>query len=91
MDGLQPVEPNKCLLEVLEAQNFAVDPTLAVDQGWVMLRLKVVNPITFEKSWRNLEQTGLEGVPMVLLSALERSVNEDRLGGFWGHGVQYSG
>jgi len=84
MDGLEPIKPDERVLEVFKAQNLAVYPALSAHQTRVVFRLEVVKRVPIYASRNNLEQTGLEGVAVVLFAAFEGSVDEDGVGhGFW--------
>lgn len=96
MDGLEPIEPHQRVLEMFKGQHFAINPALAThpivtDQGRVVFRLEVVKCIPVYESRRNLEQTGLERVAVVLFAAFEGSVDEDRVGHRCGHGFSVFG
>jgi|GEM_PF-1857917 len=90
MDGFEPIEPNKRALEVGKGQHLAINPALATHECGVVFRLEVVNAVSLDKGRSHLEQTGLEGVAVVLLTAFEGSVDEDCVGHQMGHGTQYS-
>ena len=71
MNGLEPIQPQECVLEVHESQHFPPDPTIgptfSLSERWIVFRLEVIKRITLNKSRNNLEQSRLEGVTVVLL------------------------